>query len=212
MRRSFLATVAICALAGVVCVIGAIHFVPLAEATEVADEPSASADGSSTAAAATLPLRWRVAHAAELALLPGITDFCMTMVVVMNTTSSSVSAELEWFSAPGTLLVTESFTLTALQIQYVATDNQVLIGPFGMDVDSDLDDFTGFAQVYASDPRIIVSAYLICRDVLGDPANLTAMLPIPTFAVGESLEYFQAATPMMGGMPPVVVTKAPEER
>jgi len=213
MRQCFLTTAVICALAGVVCVVGVIHFVPLVEATEVADEPSASADGSSTAAAATLPLRWRVSHAAETVELQGTTDFCMTMVVVMNTTNSSVSAELEWFSSPGALLVTESFTLTALQVKYVGTDDQVDIGPFGLDVDSNQSDFIGFAQVYANDPRIIVSAYLICRDAVGGgPANLTAMLSIPTFAAGESLEYFQAATPMMGRMPPMVRTKIPEER
>lgn len=202
MRQGFLAKMAICALVGIVCLLGVMQFPGAATA----------ADESSTAAPATMPMRWRVAHAAELVDTASITDFCMTMVVVMNTTSKSVSAELEWFSAPGSLLVTESFTLSALQVKYVGTDNEVLIGPFGLDVDSDQNDFTGYANVYADDPRIVVSAYLICRDASGDSANLTAMLPIPTFAVGETLDYFQAATPMMGGMPPMVTTKTPEER
>ena len=200
MRRAMVAKTAVCLLVSIACLLGAAQF----------NEPAEAADGSSSSAAATMPLRWRASHAAETAELAGLTDFCMTMVVVMNTTNSSVSAELEWFSAPGTLLVTESFSLSALQVKYVGTDDQVLVGPFGMDVDSNQADFTGFAQVYASDPRIIVSAYLICRDALGDPANLTAMLPIPAYPVGESLDYFQATAPVLGGFPPVAVPKAPE--
>ncbi len=91
MRQMFLAKMAICALVGVVCVVGVVQFTQPAEAT---DEPTSTAQ-------ATLPLRWRVSHAAETAEIAGLTDFSMTMVVVMNTTGKSVSAELEWFSAPG---------------------------------------------------------------------------------------------------------------
>ena len=210
MRQELLAKMAVCVLIVIVCVIGIIYLIPLVEATEAAGGPSTAADGSSAAAPATLPLRWRVAYAAETASGPD--DFCVTIVAVMNTTDKSVSVEVEWFSAPGTLLDTKPFTLSALQAKNAATDIQVDTGPFSADFNSSLDNFTGFAHVYANDPRIIVSAYLVCRDAIGATQNLTGMLPIPTFAVGESLEYFQAATPMMGGMPPVVVTRPPEER
>ena len=200
MRQSSLAKLAICALMGVVCVLAVTPF----------SGPAEAADGSSTAAQATLPMRWRVAHAAEVVDQAGIVDFCATVVVVTNTTNKTVSAELEWFSAPGLLLDTESFSLTALQSKTVGTDDEVLVGPFTMTMNSGQADFTGFAQVYANDPRIMVSAYLICRDSVGATQNLTAMLSVPTFAVGETLEYFQASAPTIGGLPPMVRSTAPE--
>ena len=72
-----------------------------------------------------------------------------------------------------------------------------------------LDDFWGYASVHADDPRVHVSAYVICRDGTIGTTNIVGMTQIGTSPVGATMEYFQAGMPM-NWAPPMAVPELPQ--
>jgi len=154
-----------------------------------------------TAPTSTRPLRWRVANAVEAVGVFGIN--CMTVVQVINTGPTAVDTDVEWFSVGGSSLYLGSATVGAGRTRGWVTDLEVDPGPFQIHSDADLPNFSGgYAHVNADDPRVLASAFRVCREGTGTAA-LISIGTIPVHAVGATAEYFQAGLPMMRGGPPV---------
>ena len=47
----------------------------------------------------------------------------------------------------------------------------------------------------------MVSAYQVCRTATGFSSDLVSVTNIPCYPVGDTLSYFQAAVPALGGAP-----------
>ena len=151
------------------------------------------------------PLRWRVSWAVEDAS----NSFCATAVVVTNLTTATVDVDVEWVDDVGDSYDVEYGFIGPLDSNRWITDDQISFYPFNWNEKSDLGDFRGYALVYANDPRVMVSAYMFCRTGTGLSANLVSITNIPAYPVGTTQEFFQAATPAVGGAPVVV---APESQ
>lgn len=143
---------------------------------------------ASRAPTATLPLRWRVSRAFHDDSGP----FCGTLVSVRNVTSTDVEVEIEWFDLDGSSLGLSSFTAFSGWVFEVATSatggpqppySPAFITPTGV--------FHGYADVFADDPRILVTAFNYCVDNLTDE-NLVSLAEIPAQPVKSSLEVFRA--------------------
>lgn len=136
------------------------------------------------------PLRWRVSHFSEMTNGP----YCVTVVVVQNPTANpDIVVNLNWFASDGTTRGSASRPLVAHDMEYVISDNDVNPAPFSGNFSMGLDDYTGgYVEVRSDEPRIIVTAHLVCKDGLGTGKNLVAITSIPTFPVGATLEHFQA--------------------
>ena len=153
-----------------------------AAATTTAGAPVMTGAAPLPTAAATLPLRWRVAHIVH-ATSGGALD-CETFFFVQNTTGASVDIEVEIFDSTG--------ASTALVSSAVATG-----ALFGLPTSTVPElpqtgtvDFFGYANVHADDPRVLAGAFIDCS-----PGIWNA----PTFGVGQTLAFFQAAVPGIGG-------------
>ena len=156
---------------------------------------------------ATLPLRWHVDYAIEAT--GGFNTFCTTSVVTRNVTSASITTQVEWFDwVTGSLGYLEQ-TVPAGSMRVIAADGEVLMWPVAGGLVSGLADFFGYANVNADDPRVHVSAYVICRDNTGVSANLVALTPVGTSPVGATAQYFQAGMPA-SWTPPMAVPEVPE--
>jgi hypothetical protein len=151
------------------------------------------------------PMRWRVSFAAENTSL----SFCGTAVVVTNLTSDTLDVEVEWVDDNGDRYVLDYGFIDPLDSDRWITDDEVLNYPFQWNQNANLGDFRGYAIVYASDPRVMASAFLYCRSGTGASTSLVSISNIPTFPVGATLDLFQAAVPAMGGAP---VVEVPESR
>ena len=165
---------------------------------------------ATTQGPATLPLRWHVTHAVEMN--GGLANtYCATTVLANNMTSSSVGAQVEWFDHSGSSLGYSSGTVLSKRSFAFFADTDINPQPFLFldNTSADLGDFAGYATVHADDPRIMVSAYLVCRTGSGWSAALLGIMPIKAFPVGATMEIFQAAIPATG-TPPVVVPEVPE--
>jgi hypothetical protein len=145
------------------------------------------------AAAATLPLRWRVT---PIAHLEGVANrYCGSQVIVKNLTNSTVTVEVEWFHSGGGAAAIDTGSIyfqkqasfaTSLDIRPVMNVNQV----------SDIAEIThGFVNVHASDPRILVSAIYYCNSTTGNAAANVSMMNVPAYPVGATAQYFQAGMP-----------------
>jgi hypothetical protein len=68
------------------------------------------------------------------------------------------------------------------------TNNQVL---------ANVGDFDGRATVHADDPRIIVTAYMVCRTANGIETgqDIVGLVNLPTYAVNDTLSFYQASLP-----------------
>lgn len=141
------------------------------------------------------PVRWRVAHATEET--GHSNTYCSTAISVTNLTGSTIEAEVEWVNAVGNAIGVEEEFLVAGENKTFAADTDVNPGPWFIQNSADLDDFGGYALVRAEDPRVMVGAVEFCREGL-DEAALVSLVTIPAYPVGETVQYFRAATPVPG--------------
>jgi hypothetical protein len=142
---------------------------------------------------ATEPLRWFVGHASEAT--GATTTYCTTTVVVNNRAPGAVVIQVEWFRYDGLSYGYSGKTLSADNSYNFWADTDVNPSPFGNGISADLGAFVGYATVHADDPRILVSAYVVCRDGTGTAAHLIGVSEVAAFPVGETLDYFQAGSP-----------------
>ncbi len=150
------------------------------------------------------PLRWRIGYAGAEETNAGGSNQCFTSVSLVNTSAVSIDAEVEFFgwddlsvgSATPTVPPQGSVTVIAHESGFFteippfnANALVVVTGGFA----------AGFAQVYADDPRILTTAFLVCareRVSTSDALQeLRSMAHIPAFPVGATLEYFRAGMP-----------------
>lgn len=147
----------------------------------------------------TLPLRWRIPTAVER--VGSAETYCSTVVSVRNLTTSSVSVEVEWFDWDGTTQKLRPMTLPARNLLQWATNNAIVLLPYYADDDALILGFIGYANVNADDPRILVTATVLCRDGTAGDSKVLSQNELPVFPVGATMEYFQAGMPV-GWTPP----------
>jgi hypothetical protein len=208
MRRGYFAVLALVIFLGVILVSFTLDgFLDRALAQEAfptgrieAQKESLDQSRDTSRTSTTLPLRWYVSSVNENA---AGTDnaYCMSAVRVRNVTTSVVTAEVEWVTFQGVSLDVRSLSVPARGHRTFITDDDVSSEPFGSSDNANLIDFGGFAQVHASDPRIIVSAFLVCRTGTGPATNIVSITNLPAYPVGDFLGVFQADLPMLHDSP-----------
>jgi hypothetical protein len=173
------------------------------------------APAAATAAPSSRPLRWRVSYAAAWDTDTTGDNECFTVVSVLNTSSVTVSTDVEVFDATPWLAGTASLTLAPGDSQNVfvvagGASNSI---PFKIDESLPVTDFLGgFANVHADDPRILVSAFITCKEDGGtdNDKDLRSIANIPAYPVGSTAEFFQAGMPAAWTPGPMAVPEVPE--
>jgi len=170
--------------------------------------PNAEAE-SREVATSTKPLRWRVSNAFHD--VDSNSSICGTVVTVRNAAPAGVSVDVEWFNNLG---ISEGLSTQSIgpgNIRVFWTNNNVQLVPFtAIGTTASTSDFSGWANVNADDPRVLASAAIVCRDVAGQAAsNIEAMVNVATFAVGATMEFFQAGMPATW-TPPMATPEVPE--
>jgi len=150
------------------------------------------------AAPSTLPLRWRIRSAV---LMEYLTVDCTTIISVRNLAPTSTNVDVDWIDDTTTLIATSTSSLAPGYVQHFSITNTADTGtnthPFLVLWASATTNFQGFAEVYATDPRISAAAFLRC-DTEDADENPNTIASIPADPVGPTMEYFQAGMPMMG--------------
>jgi len=159
------------------------------------------------APAATLPLRWRIPTASEVEDVNGTS--CSTVVAVRNLTAGTANVQVEWITWEGNSEALRPMALPAEQLMYWATNDVVDPRPYWDDDDADITFLIGYANVHADDPRILVTATVLCRDGIAAGAKILSLNELPAHPVGATAEYFVAGTPATR-TPPMVVAESPE--
>jgi hypothetical protein len=144
----------------------------------------------------TYPLRWYVSlvhHQVESG-----SNICKTTVAVVNLHTASVTAQLEFYDATGTVRASRSSSIPAGGMYYVHTTDLNGGGEYPQTGTALV---TGHGRVYADHPNVLAFNYVECP---------SGAVSITSFPVGATLELFQAGLPAMGGMLPY--TELVEER
>jgi hypothetical protein len=163
--------------------------------SEYQEAPKPSAKSvAPTVPTSTLPLRWRIPTCAERT--GSAETYCSTVISVRNLTDSSINVEVEWFNWDGTTSKLRPMTLPGQNLLQWATNNQIVLLPFFADDDATISSLIGYANVNANDPRILVTATILCRDGTAATSKIVSQNEVPAFPVGATAEFFQA------GMPP----------
>jgi hypothetical protein len=138
-------------------------------------------------------------------------SICGTAVSVRNIAPTTVSVDVEWFDHAGVSMGLSTRAISSEQLQVFWTNDNVHLHPFTADgTVTDTSDFAGWANVNAEDPRVLASAAIVCRDVAGaGTSDIEAMVGVPTYPVGATMEYFQAGMPMHW-RPPMATPEVPE--
>ena len=179
--------------------------------SQTAEEPG-NDSVPARASTATLPLRWRIPWATELA---ASTTNCGTAVVVVNDTNKNLWVEVEWFDLTGSSQALRFLSIPGFEQRTWISGGVPLNGdtdtkPFYNANKAEISDLLGgYARVHAEDPRIEVAAFQYCRDAQGYDKNLLSITNLPAYPVGATLEYFQAGMPTTW-MPPMAVPELPE--
>jgi hypothetical protein len=126
---------------------------------------------------------------------------CFTSVSLVSTSAVSIDAEVEFFGFNDSSVGSATLAVPPQgSVSVIAQENGVAIPPFNANelvVTGAFD--AGFAHVYADDPRVLTTAFLVCvRDRLNSDSpeqQIRAVASIPAFPVGATLEYFQAGMP-----------------
>lgn len=173
---------------------------------QVSKKPGGEA-GAARAPAATLPLRWRIPTVFEHI---GVDTSCSTVISVRNLTPATVNVEVEWFRWDLVITALRPGSIPANEMLLWATDDSIELRPYYPDDDANLGpSFIGFADVHAADPRILVTATVMCRDGTAAGAKILSHNEMPAFPVGAALEFFQAGMPATW-TPPMAVPEVPE--
>ena len=162
------------------------------------------------------PLRWRLPFVMGYNDdLDTLFDECHTAISVLNTSSGSTEVEVGFwnYSAAGVGVATASVAAHDSWVVVTATSpGSNSSYPFVADTYKDTGEITrGFAEIWADDPRILVAAFLVCKDEAGAGgfAPTNAMTTIPAYPVGVTAEYFQAGMPATW-TPPMAAPEVPE--
>jgi len=181
---------------------------------EAADEIQDAQGGGVLARTATVagpapqPLRWYVDFAVKSSNAT-YEAYCVTSVIGRNLSPSELTFQVEWFQNSGSLGYNE-YSIPAGSTGTVTTGFTPLPYPFLWGVYSDLAVFTGYANVHADDPRVHVSAYMVCRDAPGTTGKIVGMTTVGVSPVGASAEFFQAGIPASSATPRVTTPEAPQ--
>jgi hypothetical protein len=166
--------------------------------------PVAAVTATSTA---TQPLRWMIPTISEDGAQND--SFCSTVVTVRNLTPNTVDIEVEWIDWSATKFVLRPLSVPSQRLRHWVTDDLINIRPYYQGDTADLGLWRGYANVHASDPRILVSGAMLCRDGTAAGAKILANRGIASYPVGSTLEYFQAGMPSAWA-PLMVEPEAPE--
>jgi hypothetical protein len=156
----------------------------------------------------TLPLRWRIPTAVHRATASPAA-YCATVISVRNLTDSTVSVDVEWINWDNDSLALRNHSLAARTLLQWATDDTVTVYPYWVDDDADIGAMIGYANINADDPRILVTATVLCRDGDSVTSKFVSQNEVPAFPVGATMEYFQAGMPASWA-PPMAAPEAPE--
>ena len=158
------------------------------------------------------PLRWRIPFAMERNEdSSSLTDECHTSISFLNAAPGSTEVEVGFWNESGIGLGGTAATVAAHDSWVLGTSSPgnndlypfranrtVVTGLF----------YRGFAEVRADDPRILVAAFLVCRDDSG-VTRTNSMTTLPAYPVGATAQYFQAGMPATW-TPPMVEPEVPE--
>lgn len=154
-------------------------------------------------ATSTLPLRWQIPYARHYDNSAAGTLDCATVVSAVGFGTDPILVEVEFFNAFAGSEGKTSLPLNpAGEPDVHASDIEMSLSPFGVNAHANTGTFEGYALVFADDPRIFVGAYLVCTEVGATvgafPRSITNLSAFP---VGQTLSFFQAATPGSAPMP-----------
>jgi hypothetical protein len=135
--------------------------------------------------------------------------YCATVISVRNLTDSSVSVDVEWINWDNDSLALRNHSLAARTLLQWATDDTVVVYPYWVDDDADIGGMIGYANVNADDPRILVTATVLCRDGDSVTSKFVSQNEIPAFPVGATMEFFQAGMPA-SWTSPLALPETPE--
>jgi len=130
-----------------------------------------------------------------------LTVDCTTIISVRNLAPTSTNVDVDWMDVTTALVATSTASLAPGYVQNFSITNTETNGtnthPFTVLWAEATTNFQGFAEVYATDPRISAAAFLRC-DTENADENPNTIASIPADPVGTTMEYFQAGMPMMG--------------
>jgi hypothetical protein len=118
--------------------------------------------------------------------------FCSTVVSVRNLTEAAVTVEVECYEWTSVSKPIRTRLIPANRQFQFASDNEINIAPFSPENVANLPRMDGYARVHASDPRILTTANLVCRDGTASDTKLVFIGLIPAIAVGSTTEFFRA--------------------
>ena len=165
---------------------------------------SGGSTDASRAPTATEQARYYIPHVQEAINVNN--TFCSTAIVVTTpfmSFASGVKIEIEVFSDIGTTLILQTVAPAGLPGKRwtIITDDELQV-PFNtLDRNLDLGNFTGFAIVSASDPRLFVTAYDYCRTGTGALDDLVSMTAIEVYPLGTTLDFLKAGLPLSRAQP-----------
>ena len=174
-------------------------------------EVPAGEAGLGAAPALAGPLRWTVGYAAAWDDETSGLNECSTALTLVSSAPGPVSADVWFINKSGSLVGSVSFSL-APGDPY----NVMALGGGGNTWPLEADDYasTGFftggiARVYADDPRVLVTAFLMCKEgwtagVSSNGQAVRSIAHIPAYPVGATMDFFQAGMPTTW-TPPIVV-------
>ena len=186
---------------------------PMVERVAVSEQRAQTDAGATRASAG--PLRWRIGFAGAVDTNVATSNQCFTSVSLLSTSADSIESEVVFFGWNDLSVGSATATIPpGGSISIIAQENGVAIPPFDANewvVTGKFD--AGFAHVYADDPRVLTTAFLVCvRDRLNSDSpeqQLRTIASIPSFPVGATMEYFQAGMPA-NWTPQIAVLDVPE--
>lgn len=168
------------------------------------------------AASSSKPLRWRVTYASANNPVNAAYNECLTYISVLSAAAGSVQVDVEFFDHDALSVGMSSFSLAVADSHVVGTNPGGGITGIALWGDSWVSTgffWRGFALVHATDPRILVGAFLTCKEDSasggGQYQDMRSTANIPAFPVGATAEYFVAGMPSTW-TPPVAVPEVPE--
>jgi hypothetical protein len=186
-------------------------FAPSSKSAHQQQKSLAGSTGGPKAPTSTLPLRWRIPTSFEDLFYDE--TYCSTVVSVTNPTTITINVEVEWITYFGYTAALRPMAVAAEEMLQWATNNLINLRPNYADDSTNLAAgpavFLGHANVNADDPRILVTATLVCRDGTAAGAKIIVQNEIPAFPVGATAEFSQAGMPATW-TPPMAAPELPE--
>jgi hypothetical protein len=118
------------------------------------------------------------------------------VVTVRNLTNQSVDVDVEWLAWDGGQVALRPLIVASNRMLQWATSTDVNVSPLYTDDSAGIGSLLGYAKVYASDPRILATSTLVCREADSVSAPFHVFNEIPAYPVGATAEFFQAGMPV----------------